>query len=617
MLPSADARSGIRFLPTLVIGGIVAALPWLIPWFGFAGLGGWPSNDDPYYAKPLANWAEDGQWQWVRQYGALTASSVAHVFAGLVTTLGDSFSYRSLYLICIFQQALGVAMLFWFSRRLELPLRFALGLAAGLAFFPLYYGHAFTFMTDGPATAFAAIGLTVGMWGIVRRDWRWLFASSLAIAWGYWIRQTDLLILLVPLATLWLTKAQAGPNQSGKAILTLSLIAPAAIAIAVFEWGGWMPGSVTRVEDVAPKFDQDYWHQAAIGAYGWLLICGWFGLPWLVAFLSEAKKASRDLTPKARWACHLGAVLVGLLALVPFLATSGRASLTSATGNFIQNAHIGPIFTSDMDEPGRWGSLNGVEWPFWIWQSLSLLSLLTIAVMAWWGMWTICRAWACCSQRREAQSVSEKTESDSDNALPMAKNSQEAMAFGALACLAAIACGVVVIVFLIEPHMDRYWLFLLPILSVWWVLLAALRRWTLSAPAMLWAGMWLIGHLTMSVVFTHDMLAWNNARWSWVNNRLDNGFEARDIDGGRDVNAWLRMDEDVNTFARPGDPSPWWSGFATWAIATGPRPGWQIAERLPWDSWATGKTHELLVLKRIAEEPPSDPKGAISKGPVP
>ena len=50
----------------------------------------------------------------------------------------------------------------------------------------------------------------------------------------------------------------------------------------------------------------------------------------------------------------------------------------------------------------------------------------------------------------------------------------------------------------------------------------------------------------MSVVFTHDMLAWNNARWSWVNNRLDHGFEARDIDAGRDVNAWLRMDEDEN-----------------------------------------------------------------------
>jgi hypothetical protein len=131
-------------------------------------------------------------------------------------------------------------------------------------------------------------------------------------------------------------------------------------------------------------------------------------------------------------------------------------------------------------------------------------------------------------------------------------------------------------------------------------------RWRLGAAAWLWAGLWLAGQWTMSVVFTHDMLAWNNARWTWVNNRLDEGLKPHEIDGGRDVNAWLRMDEDVNTFARPGDTSRWWSGFATWAVASGPRPGWEIAERLPWPSWATGRTHELLVLKRIGGPSPGE-----------
>lgn len=562
---------------------------------GFADLGGWPSNDDPFYAKPLAKWTLDGQWQWVRQYGELTASSVTHVFMGLAATFGEGFSYRNLFLVCILQQALGVVFLFWFSRRMDQPPGFAWGLAATLACFPLYYGHAFTFMTDGPAAAWAAMGCTLGMWGVIKREERWLVASSLAIGWGYWIRQTNGILLLAPLASLWLAKpptAATGPRPNQHGLLSLSLVAPAAIAILAFEGSGWLPGSISRAQDVAPTFEENYWHKVAIAAYGWFLICGWFGLPWLVAFVTEAQKASADLSPRARRACRLGAGMFGFLVLLPWLATNGRASLTSATGNFIQNAHFGPIFLSDMDEPARWGSLNGVQWPVWIWQSLSFLSLLTVAAMAWWAVWTCCQALSRFSERHTGHGVSETVAPSSE---------KETLAFGALACVAVLAVGVLAIVLFVEPHMDRYWLFLLPLLAVWWILLAALGRWRLGAPSLVWAGMCLVCHLTMSVVFTHDMLAWNNARWTWVNSRLNAGMKPHEIDGGRDVNAWLRLDEDPNSSARPGDTSRWWSGFATWAVAVGPRPGWEIADRLPWSSWATGKTHELLVLKRIDE----------------
>jgi hypothetical protein len=620
MLRFADARSGILFPLALFIAGIVAALPWLIPWVAFADLGGWPSNDDPFYAKPLALWTEGGPWQWVRQHGELTASSVAHVLTGVLATAGGVFSYRNLFLIVILQQALGVVFLFWFSRRLDLPLRFALGLAATLACFPLYYGHAFTFMTDGPAAAWAAIACTMGIWGVVKRDWRWLLASSVAVGWGYWIRQTNGLILLAPLVSLWLVKsatAATGPSRRGHWCLILCLAVPAATAFLAFEWGGWLPGSVARAEDVAPKFSDDYWRKALIAAYGWLLICGWFGLPWLVALIHEAKKASGELSPKARRVCRWGAAFAGVLALLPWLATSGRAALTSATGNFIQNAHFGPIFLSDMDEPSRWGSLNGVEWPFWIWQSLSLLSLVTVAAMAWWAMWTFCQASAVFSNRRKGHDASAESEGRSDAPPAGHHADNDALAFGALACLAVLGLGAFAIVFLIEPHMDRYWLFLLPVLAVWWVLLAALRRWRLGSAAFAWAGIWVACHLAMSVVFTHDMLAWNNARWGWVNSRLGEGFQARQIDGGRDVNAWLRMDEDADTFPRAGDTTTWWSGFATWSVAVGPRPGWQVAERLPWKSWATGKTQELLVLTRMPGPLPGEKPVDSFQGPIP
>ena len=86
----------------------------------------------------------------------------------------------------------------------------------------------------------------------------------------------------------------------------------------------------------------------------------------------------------ACWFCSL-AVLVALL--IPFAGTSGRACITNSTGAFIQNAHFGPIFLSDMDEPGRWGQLGGVAWPLRVWQVLSLLSILSCACLAWWLAW--------------------------------------------------------------------------------------------------------------------------------------------------------------------------------------------------------------------------------------
>ena len=610
MLRSDNADSGILSFFALPTSGAVLSVPWILSWVWFADLGGWPSNDDPFYAKTLALWVERGEWHWVRQYGALTASSAAHIFTGALTTAGNHFSYRSLFLICIVQQALGAVCLFWFARRMKLPLRFAFGLAATLVCFPLYFGHAFTFMTDGPAAAWAALGVTAGMWGVLNRNRRWLLVSSLAIGWGYWIRQTNGAIILAPLAALWLGHRFSTPRcfgQSSRWWLAASLLVPAAVAVGVFEWGGWLPGSVTRVEDVAPNFALDYWHKVAIGAYGWLLISGWFGLPWLIVFIAEARRGMGELSPKARLACNVGAVVVGVVVFCPLLATEGRACLTSATGNFIQNAHFGPIFTSDMDEPGRWGSLNGVVWPRWIWQTLSLLSLLTVMAMSWWGFWTISKAWGYVSRRHERPAIPGTNGSEFDDR-PASANADEAMmAFGGFACVVVLAIGAAAIVLLIEPRMDRYGMFLLPMLSVWWILLAVLGKWRLTTSSALWAAAWLAGNLTMSVVFTHDMLAWNNARWSWVNSRLESGVEASQIDGGRDVNAWLRLDEDVNTFARPGDTSDWWSGFATWAIAVGPRPGWETAERLPWPSWATGQTHELLVLKRSPQTSPGHP----------
>ncbi len=280
------------------------------------------------------------------------------------------------------------------------------------------------------------------------------------------------------------------------------------------------------------------------------------------------------MTLASRRICQAIASLALFVSLLPLVLTQGRACITNSTGAFIQNGHFGPIFLSDMDEPGRWGELGGVEWPLWVWTTLSGLALMSIGAIAWWVAWTAVQ-W--CSRTTHA----------ADSRL-----------VAALGLLLMTGLSAVAILFFVEPHMDRYLLFLFPPLIITWLLIAAKCEWRLSRFAIGWAAMWMALNVGISVVFTHDMLAWNDTRWRFVNAQLAAGLPAEQLDAGRDVNAWLRLDEDADTLPRKGDASKWWSGRANIALAVGQRPGWHEVDRLPWNAWATGREHHLVVLER-------------------
>ncbi len=561
------------FVELAWLGFLVA--PWLIAWSCLAHLSGWPLNDDPFYAKPLAFWADEGRIQAVRQYGYLTASSVAHTLMGAVGLI-DGFGYRQLYLVCIAQQALGACAIYYFARRLRLSRTIAGIGAASLMVYPLYFGHAFTFMTDGPAAAWSCLASVALTLGLIEGRRAWLIAGALAVGWGYWIRQTNGALLLAPCIALLL--AWFRPGGKLKASDAWPMLVALTMILAL-ESGWILPASAARLSDVAPQPGADYWKRTLIAGYGWLLLAGWYALPlapWLV--IQAWNERHRSDKAALRFA-DVGAGLVVAAGMIPFVATAGRAYITNATGSFIQNGHFGPIFLSDMDEPGRWGTLGGVQWPALAWQTLTLLSILSAGAVGWWASWACGQTW----RSRQASL-----------ARPLLDN--------ASAWLIMLAAAVAALAILIEPHMDRYWLFLMPILTVFCLLLAAERRWQIDRLSVAWGSLCLALQLGMSVVFVHDMLAWNNARWQFVNAHMAAGHAAESIDAGRDVNAWLRMDEDPDTSARPGDTSRWWSGQADICISTGPRPHWELQTQLPWHSWATGQTHFLLVLRRSSPD---------------
>lgn len=602
----SDVRASLTKI--LHLAGICG--PFLAAWIVLSGLGGWPQNDDPFYGRPVKFYVDEARFQLVRQYGELTASSLGHIASGAAFCSLTDFSYRNLFLVCIIQQILGGIAIYAACRWLKLESWFSVIIALALCAFPLYFGHAFTFMTDGPATAWASIACCALLIGLIDSRYGWLAVASIAIAYGYWIRQTNLLICAIPVLALpillrrgeTLDFREQGMRPTAfspkRFVGWIACLGPALVSVILLESGYVIHPSSERIDDIAPDaMSLVRLKEMVIGAYGFCLLLGWLCIPLLPWLIGEMRNASLDCQNEhvssdgnARKLSHgqrtlswaLG-IIVCIALFVPFAATSGRACITNATGAFIQNGHFGPIFLSDMDEPGRWSDLGGVSWPLWLWQFLTVLSIATCASLAWWSAWTVGQLF-------------------SDWRLGKTSDKRVTVGFALLGTI--IASYVLVLVF-VQPLMDRYWMFLFPPTLLWLALLASVHRWKMNGIRLAWACSWLVAMLGMSLVFTHDLLAWNNARWQFVNEQLSHGTLPHQLDAGRDVNAWLRMREDSDTSSRAGDNSKWWSGHATRCIAVGPRPGWKEVDHLPWASWATGRTHHLLVLENTDRQLPS------------
>ncbi len=560
------------------IDGVLLLLPYVFVFFLLSDTPAWPQNDDPFYVKPVFHFVEQGEWQWFRQRGELSATTLTHLFTGILACQLLGTTVKALFVSCIVQQWLGAIAIYAFARLLLIERGLPLLIASTFSLTPVYFGHAFTFMTDGPATAWGALALFCFFAGFKFDDRRWLFVGSCCVAWGFWIRQTNLLLVIAPLITL-LSIARRGGKSPGSLWRDLfaTVLLPAC-ALILLESGILVHSSAERLPTVAPihPWSLQRVKTIVISIYGLGLLLGMFALPLLPLMFQNSLQPLQRSRPKQRVICVTVASLTTIAWFAPFVATSGRACITNSTGCFLQNGHWGPIFLSDMDEPGRWGELNGVQWPLLVWQLLTIASILSWGLVMAWGAWTLSESW-----RRSRLHE------------PLLKRLTTGTG-----CVVCAGIAIIALLLFINPLLDRYWLFLFPLCALWIVTLAADQGWHLNWVQRSWG----IGILTLffgvSTIFTHDSLAWNNARWQYVQERIANGIKPEEIDAGRDVNAWFRMAEDPDTFSRDGDHSAWWSGRAHLSIATGPRLGWYEVDRIPWFAWATMQQHDLIVLKK-------------------
>ena len=566
---------------------VLLALGFVIAWSLFCGLGGHPANDDFLYARSVQLWAEDGRWERVSMKGELPASAVVHVVWGTLLSRFCGFSFSVLHASVLVLAWIGAVAVYLTGRAAGATRGLALFLGASLATSPYYFGHAFTFMTDTPATAWMAVTAFCFFRGLSHQSIRWLWAGSAATLMGIGTRQTSIGILLFPAIVIaW--GAVSHRRLSRALVLLAASCGLPLVGLAFFEFGAFGPSNAERVSPMmVAQFDRAWFRQAAISLYGSCLLVGFWTLPVAPLVFSKLVRQLSDATGRwPRWAAMLGSAL-GLLVLAGFILSGGRAYLTSATGYFMQNAHFGPVILSDAYDPGRWGDIGGVEWPSVVWKMITVLSIIGFTLLAAAAVVSI---------------ASSLMAQPPDTPASLAARCE-------LGLVLTAAASAIALVVLLQFIFDRYFMVVLAPVFVWLAILLsrpenrAPSGWAWVLSALLWAG-----NTGISLAFTHDYLAWNQARWSLVNAWLADDVPPETIDGGYEVNGWFRSAEDPTTRPRVGDETLWWSGRAEWFVASGPRPGFEVVREASWHSWVTGHDHEVLGLRRSVVPPIYDAK---------
>lgn len=572
-----------------------ALLPLWAGVFLFRSLGAYPANDDFLYARDVAIWLQDGPGDRVALNGLPTVSAVTLVTWGWLWCSCGGFDYTLLHTSVAVLASAGIVGQYLAARAVGLGTGGASLLALTLAVNPFYFGHGFTFMTDTPAVALLALAIAAYAWGIRCGSLSLLLAGGALGLAAVWTRQNSVTAILFPTLTLLLLLLKRNLIQNkhlSRQGLLISWLVPLVVAgflplvgYGVQATGVFAGRHITRaypglaITWPQPKVLLLTWYSAA-------LVVGFSTLPTMPVLIRCWIRAHH-------WIHVIGAI-PGLLFLLAFLNTGGRAALTNATGYFLQNAHFGPVLLSDAHDIGRWGDMGGVAWPFVVWQLLTILAILQIIALGAVGTRKI-TSWLMAPSTGNPDTFNRA-------------------AMGIALALTALA-NLVLLSLLLSVHFDRYWMILFPFILTWIASLLAddIGPTPLTmANAGTRAQKFLVYILTVLLLllqggiaftFTHDYLAWNQTRWQLVEELLSDGIPTYEIHGGFEVNGWFVSAEDRATRENPHTSTNShrsWSGRARWFLAIGPRAEFDIHQQRRWYSWATGREHTIYVLRPSA-----------------
>jgi hypothetical protein len=550
-----------RFAPLLenatILAIFAAAVAVIRP------LGNFPLNDDGYYALPAFDFAHTG----VFHLTVAPASVRAQVLWGALWVRLFGESYDVLRASTLVLAALTVVIVNRTLARTSLPapLRFLASLA--LAFHPIFFWSACTFMTEVPFVFASAAALYCYFRALDEERASWLVAGGVAAAISWWVRQTGILNVLPPLILLLAYRHRLSRRwRRDASIATVPIVVFGAIFLLRRDWLMGSPGEFQGLY----KFwgEETFRLPQQIGlVYHYFLytlqISALAFLP-LAVGVCFALRFARTRLNLIGLGAATAAASYGMYELVsnglPFPYYAKRSCCDLLPGNIFMNFGVGPPTLPDV-----WS--GDIEYPFHLGYNarvgLTYASGLLVAVLVW----------------RMAAVVWQRLPRPRENALLLV----------ALTHFLVNTAGLCAN----SQYFDRY-----AVDSAWSLVLVLplLIPWERMG-ARIAVVIALCCVMTFSILGIQEYFAWNRARWQAYWYLRNSGAAMTSIDGGSEPfnifeMAWVK---DMHTRRRMA----FGPGRRRYVLGFHAMPDCRVLARFPYEGWLGTHQGEIVAQERI------------------
>ncbi len=516
------------YIPLIVLSVLWWGLIFLVgPW------GNFPLNDDWAYAKNVYELSENGRL-FFHDWPAMTLLTQMVWGAFFCKIFG--FSFEVLRFSTFVASWIAILLFFRLTQKLSEKMTPALGATLIFLFNPLFFVLSFSFMTEPLflALTFGALhGYARYMEQEQTKDLAW--ATGFAIL-AILIRQTG---LILPLAFALAWPLAGSRSRASYAYVWLGFAACYAALSGFTVWLAahqGLPSHFSTIGHLLARFEesQKEWFTHTMILFFYL---GFFLLPGSLFLAPTAWN-----TLHRPWMKVVAFLVAGLMAYGVYIRWDAMPF-----GNVIFNWGLGPIALKDVAHeinPALRLSYDG----FIMFKTAGTLGAFLIG-------WLLVATIFARTPSRTLRHMSR------------------------FAAVAMAGYGAYLLLDLF--FFDRYYLYLVPLLIVMLLPVAAQYKpdRLVVLPAAILAGFLVF----FSVAGTHDYLSWNRARWSLLNEGLQQGIPPTEIDGGFEFNGMYETGPQKQNLRY--QPSWWFVKNDTYAVSFGPLDCYDKVKSIAYPRW--------------------------------
>jgi 4-amino-4-deoxy-L-arabinose transferase-like glycosyltransferase len=537
---------------------LLLVLAWISATILVDPVGEFPLNDDWAFASVVRTLVQTGE---LHIPGWAAMNLIAQVAWGALFCLPFGFSFTALRLSTLILGLAGVLATYGLLREAQAPPKLSLFGSLVLGFSPIYFALSFTFMTDVPFAALAAISSWLLLRGLHRDSWIQMTAGLVFAGLAILIRQVGLAIPIA-FSAAYLAKHGFARRRIFVMIFTVS----AAFALQ-FAYEAWL-----RLTNHLPRgFGRQItalYHQLQRPLYdvaGDALTITSYSFVYAGLFLFAFLIASPGLKVRRKWPPLTAALAItsGVLTVI----ASRWGKLMPMRGNILTNAGIG------------WDPITA---PIAFWTAVTFVAIIGAILL----FVALTRGLIGFLIRNKIQN-------------------SYLLGFS----LALIAISFTPLPFLgldWQGFYDRYVIVFLPWLMLTTVAIGKpINYFSFRTIGGIIGITTLLATSVFSIAATHDYLASHRTVWLALNNLMnDAGVKPQQIDGGFEFNGWYLYADDFRTTPTK---SWYWVVDDEYVVSPSSRQGYTKLQTFPVRRWLPWGTADILVQRRTSQEP-----GAVS-----